>query len=51
MHVLMAKKKDPTVDKLNVIEERLAIQQKMFEKRKKISSVIPQVRVNMYNVY
>ena len=43
MHVLNSRKKDPAVDKLNVIEERLAIQQRMFEKRKKIASVIPQV--------
>jgi len=43
LHVLNSRQKDPAVDKLNVIEERLAIQRKIVEKRKKISSVIPQV--------
>lgn len=48
MHVLLARKKDPSVDKLNVIEERLAIQRRMLEKRKKITSVIPQVNTVVF---
>ncbi|CAK8682660.1 unnamed protein product [Clavelina lepadiformis] len=38
----LEKKKDPAVDKLNVYEERAAIQKQMYEKRKKITTVIPQ---------
>ena len=45
LHVLNSRQKDPAVDKLNVIEERLAIQKRIVEKRKKIASVIPQVNV------